>query len=193
MTLEPPQPPGRDPDVDALVEQARNGRPGAINELLAACRPLVFRWALVQLADPDDAEDVTQSTMIKTERAFSSFRGQSRWTTWLYRLTSNTARDFTRRQKRRGRLEGQLASVARGRTHGFESDPDDVVRWVTDFLESLTPLQRQAVDLVDLQGRSPSEAAEMMEATPSTFRVHLHRGRMRLRTAIEERSESAHD
>ena len=172
--------------MPSVLERARAGDVQAMEKLLAHTRPLVYRWALTRLADPDDADDVTQKVLVKIQSRISSFRGESKWTTWLYRATANECVDFGRGQRSRSRLREQFAHLALRRTSTFESDPNDVVAWVTGLLRDVPAMQRQAVDLVDLQGFSPADAAQMLDCNPNTFRVHLHRGRERLRAGIQE-------
>ena len=75
-------------------------------------------------------------------------------------------------------------------TVSLDADPETVISWVTKLLRDVPGLQREAVDLVDLQGFKPAEAAEMLGLNHATLRVHLHRGRRKLRALLADDSDS---
>jgi RNA polymerase sigma factor (sigma-70 family) len=101
--------PGAEP-LDALAARARTGDEGAFAALAAAVRDRVRRWALVRTGDPDDAEDVAQTVVIRVHRGLARFEGRSRFATWLYRLTANAAAEMQRGHARRTRLHGAAAA-----------------------------------------------------------------------------------
>jgi len=132
------------------------------------------------------AEDVAQIALVRVHRAFAGFRGGSRFSTWLYRLVANIAHDETRRAGRHRR--DQEAATARISPRNSLASPgaDRIAEILKVLLEQLSPRQRAAFELVDLQGFSGPEAAAMEGIEESTLRVHLARARSAVRTAIEE-------
>lgn len=172
-----------------LAQLAHAGNRRALNALIRTLRPLVCRWALVWTGDPDEAEDVAQQVLIRVDRSIGDFVARGRVTTWVYRITQNVLRDRERRVRREDRDRKKLELWAL-ETAGHSTGADDDTRWVItllkQFMDGLSAKQRAAIDLVDLQGYEPIEAAEMLAMNPSTLRVHLLRARRALRNRMVE-------
>ena len=176
---------------DLLVRRAQRGEPEALDELIRRNYRLIHRWALVKTGDGDDADDVTQRVLIQLFRKLGTFRGSSSFHSWLYRLTSNAAGELHRRTGARERAvakweerqggEGSEPEVL-GRIAGSEAA--EVAR---TFFSELPERQREVFDLVELQGYTAAEVAEMLLMNASTVRVHLLRARRTLRARIMER------
>lgn len=171
----------------SLIARARRGDTTAFTELVRSSRSLIYRWSVVATGDPDDAEDVTQEVLVRLHAGLGRYRVGSRFTSWLYRITRNAATDRLRSRGRQRRLR------AKGRhmhTPATGDAPDDRVmhreteRIVRAFLEALPDRQRQALDLIDLQGHSPAEAAALLGLGAGTVRTHLHRARRTLRSRL---------
>ncbi len=172
--------------VAPLVARARRGDTAAFAEVVEACRPLIYRWSVVVTGDLDDAEDVTQEVLVRLHHSLGRYRVEARFTTWLYRITQNAARDRLRSRHRRRRLalEAEPVSDAEGAGsagHVLGAELGAVVR---RFLASLPERQRQVLDLVDLQDHTPTEAARMLGLDAGTVRAHLHRARRTMRSHV---------
>jgi RNA polymerase sigma-70 factor, ECF subfamily len=181
-----------------LLAEAAVGDEAAFERLVRRCYERVHRWALVATADPDDADDVVQETLVRMYRSLADYRRESRFTTWLYRVTRSAAADHGRRRAALIRKRLQWSQYG-GATH---QDPPGVVagleqerqvEMVRAFWNDLPPRQRQIFDLVDLQGHAQVEVAEMLEMNAATVRAHLFKARRTLRTKLlgpePERSE----
>jgi len=180
--------------IAAPLAGARRGDAAAFAELVRAIRPLIFRWACVDSGDPDDAEDITQEVLVRVYRGLHTYHEGSSFTTWLYQIARNVGLDGKRKWARRRRLweaggpsPGEVADD--GPEEAFVRG--EVSAIVRTFVRELPQRQRQALDLVDLQGHSPTEAGEMLALDPVTVRTHLHRARRRLRTLILDRLPEA--
>jgi RNA polymerase sigma-70 factor (ECF subfamily) len=178
--------------LDALAARARAGDEGAFAALAGAARERVRRWALVRTGDPDDAEDVAQEVAIRVHRGLARFEGRSAFTTWLYRLAVNAASELGRSRGRIARLNAAAeletaASPALADRIG-EMENARAAALVRTLFAELPGRQREVFDLVDLQGHTPAEAAEMLEIEAATARVHL----LRARRAIRERILAEH-
>lgn len=183
------------PEADAIEQMAHRARAGderAFAALAGAVRDRVRRWALARTGDADDAEDVAQAVVIRMHRGLPGFEGRSRFSTWLYRLTANAAVEWARGQSRHRRTADELGAA--GELEAGTGDRIDAMEnrraaeLVRAFLAELPGRQREVLDLVDLQGFTPAEAAEMLEIEPPTARVHL----LRARRAIRERILAEH-
>jgi RNA polymerase sigma-70 factor (ECF subfamily) len=183
---------GLDEVAQYLVPRAMRGEADALDGLLRSCRPLVYRWALVQTGDAADAEDVTQEVLIKLHRSLHRYAGRSRFTTWLYSVTRNEALGLARRLAGRLRLARAVTREALASPAG----PDDplarlhaarVAALADTLLTGLPRRQREVFHLADLEGCSMTEVAARLRMRPVTARVHLLRARRALRARILER------
>ncbi len=173
--------------VQRLIPLVQSGDRGALDRLVRTCRQQVYRWALSKTADPDDADDVTQEVLMRLERAVATYRGDSRFTTWLYRLTGNVAIDLQRGQTRRARLAEREAARSPDSVWAdrlSEIHASDVARLVKVFFAKLPEQQREIFDLVDLQGFAPAEVGRMIDMKGTTVRAHLFKARRAIRRRI---------
>jgi RNA polymerase sigma-70 factor (ECF subfamily) len=181
-----------------MALRARSGDERAFGELAEAVRGQVQRWALARTGDADDAEDVAQTVVIRLHRHLGGFEGRSRFSTWLYRLTSSAALDWVRSRGRRERAHAGSADFAQP-ANASDERLDALhnrrqAELATTFLRDLPARQREVFDLVDLQGYTPAEAGEMLEIEGVTARAHLFRARRTLREkmlALQARAEDA--
>ncbi len=179
---------GLEEAVADLVPRAQAGDAGARDALLRACRDTIYRWALIQTGDGEDAEDVTQEVLIRLHRSLARFAGRSRFTTWLYRVTRNEAANFGRRVRSRLRLvqaaaqesaEAADAADPLGRLHA-----EQVAALVGTLLHRLPRRQREVFYLADVEGCAAEEIAERLALSPVTARVHLMHARRALRSEV---------
>jgi len=184
---------------DDLVIQARRGDEVALRTLVERAYPTVRRWALVQLGDPADADDLTQDVLIQMIRKLDTFHGDARFESWLYSMTRNAATDRFRRERRSRRVSDD----PRAHLHVLPTPSPDPSRRVEvrelevtleAFFNTLPERQRQIFDLVELQGLTASEVAELVGVEPVSVRAHVFKARRALRARIlEERPEIAEE
>lgn len=178
--------------LEPLVRRSQAGDRDAFNELADECHAQVYRWALAQTGHPDDADDVAQDVLLRLHAGLGRYRSESRFTTWLYRVTRNVAVNHQRRQRRRSKL-GERVDAAMIEAAAEVPDPADTLHQA-DTVEAimvqfreLPRMQREVFDLVDLQGMTPSEASELLAMNPNTVRAHLFRARKAIRSRMLER------
>ena len=182
-----------------LVLRARNGDEAALERLVGAAHPLVHRWALVHTGDPTEADDLTQEVLIRMIRHLHSFHGHARLGTWLYSVTRNAATDRHRRAGRRVRITEHPATREALVPAGSEDPAQALERrelraMLGTFFDELPERQREIFDLVELQGRSAGDVADLLGLEPVSVRAHLFKARRRLRARIlERRPELAED
>ncbi len=174
--------------VRDLVAAASRGNSHALTSLIAELHPQVFRWALVFTADPDEADDIAQETFVLMYRRLRQYGGEGSFEGWVYRITRRVAMQRGRTQRRRARLAE--SSKARPEIEVYHTDPGarvDRERMRELLLQSLDQLpekQREMFDLIELQGLTPAEAAELTGANPATVRVHLFKARKAIRMRL---------
>jgi len=182
---------GLEQAVADLVPRAQRGDAGALDALLRACRDTIYRWALVQTGDAEDAEDVTQEVLIRLHRALGRYEGRSRFTTWLYRVTRNEAASLGRRLRSRLRLADTAKREAAdavdtadplGRIHA-----EEVAALADTLLHRLPRRQREVFHLADIEGCTAEEISQRLGMSPITARVHLMHARRTLRAQILDR------
>ena len=150
----------------------------------------VYNVAFRMMGTQEDAEDVSQDAFISAYRAFDRFRGESRVTTWLYRITVNAALMKLRKEKRARTLtKTGLEDVD---VPDWDAGPERlaVTSELGDKLQEgiaqLQPELRSAVVLRDVEGLSNDEGAEVLGITVSSLKSRLHRGRIILREYLSE-------
>src|SRR5437762_4280457 len=185
-----------DADDAALVERCRAGDVSAFEPLVEKYRQRVWRLAYNVLRDREEAWDVAQEAFIKAYQALPSFRGQSAFYTWLYRIVMNVAADRGRSRGAQGRAFGtervpeeDWERVLPDQNPGDES-PDEAAARTEDrakimkALDTLSEDHRRIVMLSDLEGLSYREIAEVLNIPMGTVMSRLHNARRRLRDAL---------
>lgn len=170
-----------------LLARARKGDEAAANSLIGGVRERVVRWAFVVTGDADDAEDVAQKVSLTLYKQLSGFEARSSFTTWLYSVVRNAALDATRSSKRRLQIVSDDTLPDPSALHIERIENHAQAELVKSFFTLLSPRQRELIELVDLQGYSAAEAAEVIGIEPETARVHLMRARRTLREKMLEK------
>jgi RNA polymerase sigma-70 factor, ECF subfamily len=159
----------REPDPQT-VARARAGDPGAFEQLVRAHQGDVYRLALHLVRDPETAEDVTQEAFLLAYRSLGRFRGQAKFSTWLYRIARNCAVDAIRRRERRRRLERQSSPE----THV----PDPSLRAaLAGAIDRLPHDLREAFVVIEVFGLPYADAARVLGVLPGTLKSRMHRTR----------------
>ena len=175
-------------DLEDLALRARDGERAALEQLVAAIQDRVYALALRMLWNPEDARDAAQGILIKIVTRLSGFRGESAFTTWVYRVAANHLLSF-----RKSRLEEQHYTFER---FGAELDRDlsDAVPTVPGveqallleeikigctlaMLACLDRGHRLAYVLGEILEMDGSEAAQVLEVDAATYRKRLERAR----------------
>jgi RNA polymerase sigma-70 factor, ECF subfamily len=158
----------------------------AFAELVRELQPRVYRWALGLVRDMDDADDVVQDVFVAVYRRLNQFRADAPVAAWVYRITRHAVAQRLRRTQRRTRL---LAAMPPGddvyRTDpGARVDRERLHALVHEAFTELPSRQRAVFDLIDLQGHTPSEAAQLLRVEPGTIRTNLFKARRAVRTRV---------
>lgn len=176
-----------DPDLE-LVERARGGEAAAFGELVARYQGRILGLAWRVAGSRAEAEEIAQDAFVRAWRALPGFRGESRFSTWLHRITTRVAldrREVVRRRERRevGVEEEFLAGLAAIPEPGVDGDRI-TARARTALLAGLSEAQRTAVTLHYLEDQSVIEVAQSMNVPENTVKTHLSRARAAMREAF---------
>ena len=186
-----------DNDDAALIERCRAGDVAAFEPLVEKYRQRVWRLAYNTLRDREEAWDVAQEAFIRAYQALPSYRGQSTFYTWLYRIVMNVAFDRARSRGAQGRAFGtervpeeDWERVLPDQNPGDEAPDAKAARLeqrqkIVQALDTLPEHHRKIVMLSDLEGLSYREIADTLEIPMGTVMSRLHNARKRLRDALK--------
>ena len=178
-----------EPDEQSvLIKQAQSGDKGAFESLLRTHYDVMYRMAFKWCGNKEDAEDITQNACIKLARSIDTFRFQSAFPSWLYRLVINTAKDWAK--ARPPRPADQTIETDRAEAPVAEDpvaeDPvaEDKVYagQVMAYVRTMPEREQVALYLVFSEGLTHGEAATVMECKESTVSWYIHEARKKLQT-----------
>jgi RNA polymerase sigma-70 factor (ECF subfamily) len=181
-------------ELAELVDAARQGDRAAFDELVRRTYVDTYTLALRLTSHEEDARDVVQEAYLRAWKGLQRFRGDSQFSTWLYRITANAA--FTHVQKRRRHRTSTLDEVEEPVELRPESSPELVaearagLEEVADALQQLPERLRQVVVLKDVYELSHEAIAQEAGISVAAAKVRLHRGRKRLRDLLYDQTEA---
>jgi RNA polymerase sigma-70 factor (ECF subfamily) len=167
------------PDRDLLTAHAA-GDPDAFGELVRRHRDRLWAVALRTLGDREEAADALQDAMVSAYRAAAGFRGDAAVTTWLHRIVVNACLDRIRRRQVRATVPLPEAGPGEPVQPGDPIADRETSLVVHRALAQLPGEQRAALVLVELQGHSVAETAELLGVAEGTVKSRCARGRARL-------------
>jgi RNA polymerase sigma-70 factor (ECF subfamily) len=182
-------------DTDyALARAAATGATDAIGDLYRRHSRRVYSLCLRMTRNPADAEDLTQEVFIHLVRKIGSFRGESRFTTWLHRLTVNLVLMHFRRWASRRELQ-ITDGLDRKHAISFPNWPPHTVqltdRMIIDSaLAQLSPGCRSVLVLYDIEGYKHDEISELLGCSVGTSKSQLYRARRKLRRLLRMSGQS---
>ncbi|HLI57839.1 MAG TPA: RNA polymerase sigma factor [Actinomycetota bacterium] len=173
-----------------VIEACKQGRPEGFEQLIRLTERDVYSLALRLTGNPDDAADVTQETYIRLLRSIRSFRGEAKFSTWLYRVTSSVAITTLRKRSRR-RKEVPLEGVEwQDWPAGPVGEPAAELdrRLLADRLDSalatLPDGYRSVVVMRDVYGLGLEEVGEALGISAGAAKVRLFRARQKLKELL---------
>ena len=191
------------PKSENLLARLQSGEEQALSDLADAYGSKIFQLAFRYLRNKEDAEEVTQDVLFKVYRKVGEFRGDAALSSWIYRITFNTAMSRLRTaQFQRAQAEDRREAAVDTDTMGEPTRPVDVADW-TDLADervlrsqlrqrvfrailALPAIYRAPVMLRDIQGMSTEEASAMLKVKDQTLKSRLHRGRLILRRQLAD-------
>lgn len=176
--------------VDELARAAAGGDEAAFGELVRLHEKKVYNLALRMCGNPEDAADAAQDAFLAAWKGLPGFRGESGFSTWLYRLTSNAAIDLlrrTRRQRAASSLDDEslrLDAVDEAPSPQARAEGEELRAAVLAGFARLSEDHRQALTLRELQELSYEEIASVLEVDLGTVKSRISRARGALRKIL---------
>ena len=178
-----------------LIERLKKGDEAAFKEIVESSQGLVYNTALGIVQNPEDAEDVAQEVFVQLCESIRSFKGESKLSTWLYRITVSKAMDHLRKKKRKKRFayvqslfgaNEQLIYDPPDFVHpGVSLDNKEKAKELFKAIDQLPPKQKIAFTLNRIEGLNYQEISEIMKLTVASVESLLHRARKNLRKNLE--------
>jgi len=177
---------------EELVARSIRGDHESFNELILRWERPIYALAYRTIGREEDARDVCQETFLRAFRSLAGFRGQSKFSSWLYRIALNLCRDWMRRERRTPVVQPpedvdllELAAAA----EPSESIEDlvarkDLTRLVERAMAALPPEQRTAIVLKEYHGLTFQEIADLVGCPLSTVKTRLYQGLTVLRREL---------
>ncbi len=187
----------------SLIARVREGQEAAVTELASTYGPRIHQLAFRYMKNWEDAEEVAQDVLLKVVRKIDAFRGDAALSSWIYRITFNTAMSRLRSARYSRPAEVAAADVQPDARRGdgpvralepadWSSLADDELlksemrKRLVDSLVDLPTVYRIPVLLRDIQGLSTEEASAVLRVKAQTLKSRLHRGRLILRQRLAD-------
>jgi RNA polymerase sigma-70 factor, ECF subfamily len=192
-----PPAPGQDPpDDDTLVQKARHGDAQAFRALVERYQRRVYQLALGMVKDPDEAMDITQETFVRVHRYLPSFKGDSSFFTWTYRIATNLCLDSARRRGRSDRVDldesdAEIEAHMDPPSSAFAGPQRaalnaELKEKIDDALSSLSENHRAILLLREVEGLSYEELAHALGIRKGTVMSRLFHARLKMQRKLRE-------
>ncbi|MBC7947462.1 MAG: RNA polymerase sigma factor [Chitinophagaceae bacterium] len=183
-------------DERTLVEQLKQGDETAFKTIVETWQNMVYNTALGIVQSAEDAEDIAQEVFVQVYQSIHAFKGESKFSTWLYRITVTKSLDHERKKKRKKRF-GFVKSIFGEQNEVLVNPPDFhhpgvvldnkenasvLFRAISDLPEN----QRIAFTLNKVEGLSYQEVSEVMNSSVSSVESLMHRAKNNLKKKLED-------
>lgn len=178
-----------------LIEQLKQGDEKAFKTIVDTWQDMVFNTALGITQNAEDAEDIAQEVFVQVYESVHSFKGESKFSTWLYRITVTKTMDHIRRKKRKKRF-AFIQSIFGEQNEIIHDPPDfhhpgvvldkkETSAELFRAIEQLPDNQKIAFTLNKLEGLNYQEVSEVMNTTIPSVESLLHRAKNNLKKLLE--------
>lgn len=178
---------------DVYVHKTVEGDVEAFNELVNRHHTKIYGLAFRMLGNSEDAEDATQETFLEAYKSIKSFRFQSQFGTWLYKVGLNTCNQYIRKSKTRHRMLDAYTdeTAARGMNEDHEIPEQVAIKTeqrevIQAAIDRLPPKQREVVTLFYMQQLKYKEIAEILDCSLGTVASRLNKAIQNLKTKLDK-------
>jgi RNA polymerase sigma factor, sigma-70 family len=183
-----------------LIKKAKMGDETSFESLISSCQGRAYNIALRYLKNEEDALDALQESFIKIFRHLNSFKEDSRFDTWVYRIVVNTCNDMLRKNSNQKITDSIYKTDEDNKESVLEipdhsGSPEEVfdkkekTEHIISCLEKLNQEQKEIIVLRDIHGFSYDEISEILDCSIGTVKSRINRARLRLRAILLEQNE----
>ncbi len=178
-----------------LIEKSKQGDIESFEILIKSYQTLAYNIAFRMLGNIEDANDATQDALVKVFKSIQSFQGQSSFSTWLYRIVTNTCLDELRKRKRQkvysyhnpvemedGGMERDVVDPNSNTEEILEKREE--IKNIQDAIQALPEQHRTMIILRDIKGLSYEQISEILDCPNGTIKSRISRARMALKEII---------
>ena len=175
---------------EQIINRILNGEQSAFALLVERYQNYVFTLVLRFTDNREDAEEIAQDTFVKAYRSLADFRGDSKFSTWLFTITRTTCLSFLRKKKLNTQsLDNERTSLqVENRESGFNAnlvEQKSKHAMLNRAISMLSPDDAQVLNLFYIGDQTLDEIGKIMRLDPNTVKVKLHRARQRLKQKME--------
>jgi RNA polymerase sigma-70 factor (ECF subfamily) len=181
-------------DERILIDQLKKGEESAFRTIVEKWQDMVYNTALGIVQNAEDAEDISQEAFVQVYQSIHSFKGESKFSTWLYRITIAKALDHERRKKRKKRFAVVKKILGNAEDEallpdfqhpGVEFDKKENAAILFNAIKELPENQRIAFTLHKVEGLSYQEVSDVMKTSVSSVESLMHRAKGNLKKLLE--------
>ena len=179
-----------------LINRLKEGDQAAFTSIVETWQDMVYNTALGIVQNTEDAEDIAQETFVQVYQSIASFKGEAKFSTWLYRITISKAMDHIRKSKRKkrfafvktlfGQHDEEDVQLPDFHHPGIALDNKETAAILFRAIQRLPENQKIAFTLNKVEGLSYQEISEIMDTTVASVESLLHRAKTNLRKWLEE-------
>ena len=188
-----------DPD-ELLVKKAQKGDMEAFEALVLKYEKIVFNISVRMLSDQDDALDASQDVFLKVYKSIKGFKSEAKFSTWIYRVTSNVCLDIIRRRKDRASVsldakiefddgEASIDPISDTPCVEKEIERSELKRLVSEAVNELPENHRTMIILRDFQDMSYQDIAYVLDCPEGTIKSRISRARKVLKDLLARKKE----
>ena len=178
-----------------LIEQLKQGNEAAFKTIVEAWQDMVYNTALGIIQNAEDAEDISQEVFVQVYESIHTFKGEAKFSTWLYKITVTKTMDHIRRKKRKKRfafiqslfgMNDEIVHDPPDFHHpGVALDKKETAAELFKAIDQLPENQKIAFTLTKLEGMNYQEVSEIMNTTVPSIESLLHRAKNNLKKLLE--------
>lgn len=183
-----------------LIELSVSGDIEAFETLIQSHQKRVYNIALRMTGNPEDAQELAQDAIVRAFTSIGKFRGDSSFSTWLYRITINVCTDFLRKRRKTTVISMEQGPVSNENNQGIQIEeeapgPDELAEkkqlkeLVREAIDLLSDEHKQVLILRDIMDMSYKEIANTLNVNEGTIKSRLNRARAGLKKIIMQRAE----
>jgi RNA polymerase sigma factor (sigma-70 family) len=175
------------------INLIRNGNQNTFTVLVDRYKNLVFTLALKMLNNREEAEEIAQDTFIKVYNSLNNFKGDSKFSTWIYKITYNTCLDRLKKNKKE-KTVSYLEDFDKHQANAIEAvldaiDENERNKAIQDCLEELPPEDAFLLTLYYFDGKSVDEISKVINNSVDNVKVRLFRIRKKIGIVFKKRLE----